>query len=95
MGPRKGLGSAGRCWEVLGGAGERWGALGSAGERWDALRHAPPLLSDSPPPTSMLRSSEAHLLRIWRARAQLRRTSAMWGLSRQHLLDKSEVFVLL
>ena len=51
LGPRKGLRGAGRCWEVLGGAGERW----------DALRHASPLLSDSPPPTSLLRSNEPHL----------------------------------
>ena len=55
------LGGAGRCWEVLGSAGERWGALGGAGRCWDALRPASPLLSDSPPPSTMLRSNEPYL----------------------------------
>ena len=57
MGPKGGLGSAGRCLR----AGTRWEVLGGAERCWDAPRHELPLLSDPPPPTSMLRSNEHHL----------------------------------
>ena len=57
-------GRAGRCWVVLVGAGRCWVVLVGAGSCWYVLgRGAPraPLLSDSPPLPSMLRSNEPYL----------------------------------